>query len=186
MTAARSKPSCRKMSSTEDTRLRRARDEQPSARLRVGEQLAVPERRIGGELHRRLAARPVAIGCAGRITLLRSAAAASSSGTSAKRTWARRPEPRHTSIKWPMRPKPVTSVTAWTASISARRMPGVLSFVVESMSCRYASALSSPFFSAALMMPTPSGLPSISTSPACARSLRLMRSGWTRPSATSP
>ena len=39
-------------------------------------------------------------------------------------------DPRQISSRWPRRPKPVTSVSAWTPGIEPNAIPGVLSWVV--------------------------------------------------------
>ena len=56
--------------------------------------------------------------------------ARSTSGTAGQSTSTSRPEPRATSSAWPARPKPVTSVIAWTSSSAASAGPTRLSWVV--------------------------------------------------------
>ena len=67
--------------------------------------------------------------------------------------------------RWPRRPKPVTSVSA-CAPHRANSSPATrLSVVMTRMASSIAPSLSSPFLAAVVMMPRPSGLVRISTSP---------------------
>ena len=78
---------------------RRAGDQQASAGLRIGEQRLL-NCAVRREIDQVAVALPVPYRAAGDVPGDR------------QRTLARTPEPRQTSIRWPRRPKPVTSVSA--------------------------------------------------------------------------
>ena len=98
--------------------VRPAGDEQAARRLRVGQHVPAPSRQAVGQVDAVAVARPVAIRGAGDETLPGPAPRpGASSGRLSSCSTSRAPEPRAISSAWPSRPKPVTSVIAWTAVV---------------------------------------------------------------------
>ena len=108
-------------------------------------------------------------------------------GTAESRSLNATPEPSAISQAWPRRPKPVTSVSAWTAPLAASVSPALLlraAMTRTARSTRPASA--TPRLMAVVTMPEPSGFVSRSWSPGRAPTLRSTLSGWTRPVTARP
>ena len=109
----------------------RARDEQAAGGLRIGQQRALD---VGSRARQRDGVRasgPVARRRAGDDARARRARARRDAAERARIRSSRRRSTRGRSrADGPARPKPVTSVSAWTAGIAPNAMPGVLSCVV--------------------------------------------------------
>ena len=112
--------------------------------------------------------------------------AAAGTGTASAQTSAVTPLAAVMLRRWPSRPNPVTSVRAWTSSrgehlggaaVERRHHPDRLADRPER---------SSPFLAAVVMIPRPSGLVRMSTSPGLAPALVRTWSGWTVPTTARP
>lgn len=95
-------------------------------------------------------------------------------------------EPSTISQPWPRRPKPVTSVHAWTRSPSQASAAARFSVTIEATMRSTAPGLARPPLIAVLTIPVPSGLVSTSRSPGLAPWFVQTRSGWTRPVTARP
>ena len=145
--------------------------QQAAAGLRVGQQGPVLGGEARGQRHLGAVAGPVAARRAGDEALRRQRAhARQQRHARPSRSAPRSRAPRAISSAWPARPKPVTSVSACTPGSAARSGPGVLSLRrAWRSSARSRRRPARPSSAPRDITPTPSGLPSTSTSPGARR-----------------
>jgi hypothetical protein len=86
----------------------------------------------------------------------------------------------------PRRPKPVMSVQAWTPTSCISSEALSFKVAMHLVTFRTSSSLTTPAFTAVLMIPVPNGLVSISLSPALAPPLVTSRLGCTVPVTERP
>ena len=87
---------------------------------------------------------------------------------------------------WPSRPKPVTSVQAWTRYFTMASRADLFRVVISFSARARPSGDSSSAFWAVVRTPIPKGLVSSSTSPGRAPELVSTLSGWTKPVTARP
>ena len=92
----------------------------------------------------------------------------------------------HISIKWPRRPKPVTSVAAFTLCSCMRLAASLFNVFIDLIAVFSTSISTCPFLRAVDIMPVPIGLVRIKTSPEFAPELRINLSSLTRPFTIKP
>ena len=90
------------------------------------------------------------------------------------------------SSRCPISPKPVTSVQACTLYLTMMSLAALLSVVITLRTYFSPSSEAIPAFAAVVIMPEPSGLVNMSSSPGFAPLLVIILSGWTNPVTAMP
>ena len=96
------------------------------------------------------------------------------------------PAGRAIDFRWPIRPKPVTSVQAWASNSPISSAARRLSAAMDRAAAADAAGSARPICAAKARMPVPSGLVKTSRSPGRAAALVAIRRGSTRPVTAKP